>query len=166
MKSQSKIRQDKSPVQNPSIKAWPKSPAHNYGQKSDLKWIGVVNLLLCKLNPYREYMLRDYVSNIWGNLWIAVMGAGQGVWPKIFFLVHMTMSTGPLASPPPRGGASWCLQIFACFLPVLSLALISCWSMLETCASVSGHHFSHIKSHFNDLKQNFKIWGYLQKRHF
>ena len=110
--------------------------------------------------------LRDYVSNIWGNLWIAVMGAGQGVWPKIFFLVHMTMSTGPLASPPPRGGASWCLPIFACFLPVLSLALISCWSMLETCASVSGHHFSHIKSHFNDLKQNFKIWGYLQKRLF
>ena len=110
--------------------------------------------------------LRDYVSNIWGNLWIAVMGAGREVWPKIFFLVHMTMSTGSLASPPPRGGASWCLQIFACFLPVLSLALISCWSMLETCASVSGHHFSHIKSHFNDLKQNFKIWGYLQKRHF
>ena len=38
--------------------------------------------------------------------------------------------------------------------------------MRATCPSVSGHHFSHIKSHFNDLKQNFKIWGYLQKRHF
>ena len=43
--------------------------------------------------------LRDYMSNIWGNVRIAIMGAGQGVWPKIFFLVHMTMSTasGPLA---------------------------------------------------------------------
>ena len=38
--------------------------------------------------------------------------------------------------------------------------------MQATCPSVSGHHFSHIKSHFNDLKQNFKIWGYLQKRLF
>ena len=94
------------------------------------------------------------------------MGAGQGVWPKIFFLVHMTMSTGSLASPPPRGGDSWCQQIFDCFLPVFSLAVNLCWGMLETCASVFGHHFSHIKSHFNDLKQNFEIWGYLQKRHF
>ena len=51
-------------------------------------------------------------------------------------------------------------------MPVFSLALIWCWGMRETCASVSGHHFSHIKSHFNDFKQNFKIWGYLQKRHF
>ena len=38
--------------------------------------------------------------------------------------------------------------------------------MPATCPSVSGHHFSHIKSHFNDLKQNFEIWGYLQKRLF
>ena len=106
------------------------------------------------------------MSNLWGNADIAIMGAGQGVWPKIFFMVHMTMSTGPLASPPTRGGVSWSLQIFACFLPVLSLAVILYWDMLETCALVSGHHFSHIKSHFNDLKQNFKIWGYLQKRHF
>ena len=68
--------------------------------------------------------LRDYVSNIWGNLRIAVMGAGQGVWPKIFFLVHMTMSTGPLASPPPRGGDSRWMQIFAPNMPVFSLAAI------------------------------------------
>ena len=106
------------------------------------------------------------MANIWGNVWIAIMGAGQGVWPKIFFLVHMTMSTGPLASLPPRGGVSWNQQIFAPFLPVFSLAVILCWGMLETCASVSGHHFSHIKSHFNDSKQNFEIWGYLQKRLF
>ena len=51
-------------------------------------------------------------------------------------------------------------------MPVFSLVLIWCWGMQGTCASVSGHHFSHIKSHFNDFKQNFKIWGYLQKRHF
>ena len=51
-------------------------------------------------------------------------------------------------------------------MPVFSLVLIWCWGMRGTCASVSGHHFSHIKSHFNDFKQNFKIWGYLQKRHF
>ena len=57
--------------------------------------------------------LRDYMANIWGNLRIAVMGAGREVWPKIYFLVHMTMSTGPLASPPPRGGDSRRLQIFA-----------------------------------------------------
>ena len=50
--------------------------------------------------------LRDYMPNIWGNAGIAIMGAGQGVWPKLFFLVHMTMSTGPLASPPPRGRVS------------------------------------------------------------
>ena len=46
------------------------------------------------------------MPNIWGNADIAIMGAGQGVWPKLFFLVHVTMSTGPLASPPPRGGVS------------------------------------------------------------
>ena len=93
-------------------------------------------------------------------------GGGAGGVAQNIFLVHMTMSTGPLASPLPKSGASWQLQIFAWNRPVFHLALISCWSMLETCASVSGHHFSHIKSHFNDLKQNFKIWGYLQKRHF
>ena len=38
--------------------------------------------------------------------------------------------------------------------------------MRATCPSVSGHHFSHIKSHFNDLKPYFKIWGFLQKWHF
>ena len=113
-----------------------------------------------------KQQLRDYMPNIWGNADIAIMGAGQGVWPKLFFLVHVTMSTGPLASPPPRGGVSWSLPIFAPFLPVFPLVVISCWGMLETCASVSGHHFSHIKSHFNDFKQNLEIWGYLQKRHF
>ena len=51
-------------------------------------------------------------------------------------------------------------------MPVFSLAAIKCRGMQATCPSVSGHHFSHIKSHFNDLKQNFKIWGYLQKRLF
>ena len=106
------------------------------------------------------------MPNIWGNADIAIMGAGQGVWPKLFFLVHVTMSTGPLASPPPRGGVSWSLPIFAPFLPVFPLVVISCWGMLETCASVSGHHFSHIKSHFIDFKQNLKNWGYLQKRLF
>ena len=50
--------------------------------------------------------LRDYMSNIWGNVCIAIMGVGQGVWPKTFFMVHMTMSTGSLASPPPMGGDS------------------------------------------------------------
>ena len=65
------------------------------------------------MNMYQNHTLRDYMSNIWGNLSIAVMGAGRGVWPKIFFLVHMTMSTGPQASPTPRGGDSQWLQIFA-----------------------------------------------------
>ena len=74
-------------------------------------WAGLINALLS--NHKQNFLcrclwlkLRDYMSNIWGNVRIAIMGAGQGVWPKIFFLVHMTMSTGSLASPPPRGGDS------------------------------------------------------------
>ena len=51
-------------------------------------------------------------------------------------------------------------------MPIFCLALISHRSMVATCSLVFGHHFSQIKSHFNDLKQNFKIWGYLQKRIF
>ena len=39
-------------------------------------------------------------------------GRGKGCGPK-YFLVHMTMSTGPLASPLTRGGDSRRLQIFA-----------------------------------------------------
>ena len=33
-------------------------------------------------------------------------GGGEGGVAQNIFLVHMTMSTGPLASPPPRGGDS------------------------------------------------------------
>ena len=66
--------------------------------------------------------LRDYVAIIWGSGRIAVMGAGQGVWPKKLFMVHMTWSTGCRTSPPPRGGVSQHLPIFAWNMPVFSLA--------------------------------------------
>ena len=58
-------------------------------------------------------LLRDYVAITWGSGGIAVMGAGQGVGPKKLFIVHMTWSTGCRTSPPPRGGFSQHLPIFA-----------------------------------------------------
>ena len=51
-------------------------------------------------------------------------GGGAGGVAQNIFLVHMTMSTGSLASPPPRGGDSRRMQIFAPKMPVFSLAAI------------------------------------------
>ena len=44
-----------------------------------------INLYQKNENYSSKENLRDYMSNIWGNVRIAIMGAGQGVWPKIFF---------------------------------------------------------------------------------
>ena len=73
----------------------------------------------------RNSFLRDYVAIIWGSGGIAVMGAGRGVGPKKLFIVHMTWSTGYQTSPPPRGGISQHLPIFASNMPVFSHAHIS-----------------------------------------
>ena len=86
--------------------------------------------------------LRDYVAIIWGRGDIAVMGAGRGVGPKKLFMVHMTWSTGCRTSPPPRGGFSQHLPIFAWNMPVFSLAQYLHVGMIRVRPHGSGPHFS------------------------
>ena len=78
----------------------------------------------------------------WGSGGIAVMGAGQGVGPKKLFIVHMTWSTGCQTSPPPRGGFSQHLPIFAWNMPVFSQAQYLHVGMMGVHSHGSVPHFS------------------------
>ena len=66
--------------------------------------------------------LCGYNMGEWGH---SSYGGGAGVGPKKLFIVHMTWSTGYQTSPPPRGGISQHLPIFASNMPVFSHAHIS-----------------------------------------
>ena len=90
-----------------------------------------------------KWELRDYVAITWGSGGIAVMGAGQGVGPKKLFIVHMTWSTGCQTSPPPRGGFSQHLPIFAWNMPVFSHAQYLHVDMMGVRPQGSVPHFSH-----------------------
>ena len=93
--------------------------------------------------PGMQYnSLRDYVAITWGSEGIAVIGAGQGVGPKKLFIVHMTWSTGYRTSPPPRGGFSQHLPIFAWNMPVFSQAQYTHVGMMGVHPHGSVPHFS------------------------
>ena len=100
---------------------------------------------LLQIWPFKR--LCGYDMGEWRN---SSYGAGQGVGPKNFFIDHMTWSTGCRTSPPPRGGFSQCLPIFAWNMPVFSQAQYSHVGMM-------GVHPHGSVPHFNQF--NVRDWN-------